>query len=235
MNTEDIKAKAAKILNLLNNAGTEGEAVAASLALQRLFLTSGLTMADIEIKEEKKEVIDSSTEYRSKIEKWELWLANVIAKNYRCVTLRNQHNYYWKKEYRIVFLGEGSDADNAAKVYLATRKAALKCLRLFKKQYVEEHKARNWWYETSDFSTAERNSYLFGFVQGISAAYDEQVTSDETLALAVVVPQQVTDELNRRATRNIRQRYSTTSCDASIHNSGYADGYGVGSGNRVCA
>lgn len=235
MNTEGIKAKAAKILNLLNNAGTEGEAVAASLALQRLLLSNGLTIVDVEVKEDKTEVLDANTGYRSKVEKWELWLANTVAKNYRCETLRWTRRCGRQKEYQIVFLGEGDDAANAVEVYLATRKAALKCLRLFKKSYVAERQERDWWYETSDFSTAERNSYLFGFVQGLSSAYDEQIASDETLALAVVVPKRVTDELNNRATGHVRQRYSRQSGDGSIYNGGYSDGYGVGTGKRVCA
>lgn len=234
MKDNKIKEKAAKILALLNNAGTEGEAVAASLALQRLLLANGLTMADVEVRQEVHEVRDDGTEWKSRYDKWELALASVIAENYRCEILRSSHkaNPWAKPVYSITFIGQDEDAGTAVGVFNASRKAALRCLRSFKKDYVEE---RCVWDPFFKFGTAQRNSYLFGFCSGLAKAYKEQVEENEELALAVIVPKAVKDECSSRASGHVRQRYSQTSSDPSIRQAGYADGFGVGRGNRVCA
>lgn len=228
--------KARKLLNLLNNAGTESEAAAASLALQRLLAASGMSMADVEAaSDERREVKKSATDGRSRIDKWERCLAMVIAKNYRCETLRRDcMSYGYHKRYEMVFFGFGEDAEMAASVFKATRNAALKCFGAFKKRYMEEH---IWEFALvgTDFGTARRNSYLFGFVDGIAAAYREQVESDRTLALAVAVPTEVSKEVQKATTRRIHSRRSMVSRDDSIRDSGYSDGFGVGVGNRIAA
>ena len=227
--------KARKLLNLLNNAGTESEAAAASLALQRLLAASGMSMADVEAaSDERREVKKTATDGRSRIDKWERCLATVIAKNYRCETLRHVWSDGNHKRHQMVFFGFGEDAEMAASVFKATRTAALKCFGAFKKRYMEEH---IWEFALvgTDFGTARRNSYLFGFVDGIAAAYREQVESDRTLALAVAVPREVSEEVRKATTGRIHSRRSMVSRDDSIRDSGYSDGFGVGVGNRMAA
>lgn len=227
--------KAKKLLNLLNNAGTESEAAAASLALQRLLSATGMSMADVEAaRNEQREVEKAATDGRSRIDKWERYLAAVIARNYRCETARHVWSDGNRKRYEMVFFGFGEDAEMAAEVFKATRNAALKCFGAFKKQYMQVH---IWEFALAgtDFGTARRNSYLFGFVDGIAAAYREQVESDCTLALAVAVPREVSEVVRKATTGRIRSRRSMVSRDDSIRDSGYSDGFGVGAGNRMAA
>lgn len=65
------------------------------------------------------------------------------------------------------------------------------------------------------------NSYVIGFINGLKSALDAQ-----TVALAVVVPDDVNAEFNNRFTMGKEKRYGKTAAayNRSIYNSGFSDG-----------
>lgn len=79
-----------------------------------------------------------------------------------------------------------------------------------------------------------KNSYCLGFIEGLESSYREQLEQDETMALAIVVPESVTrymdEELNLK---KMKHQPITVSSDKSIGDAGRADGYGFGQGDRI--
>lgn len=89
MNPIDSKLK--KILAMIDGATSEGEAKAASLALQRLLAANNMTLEDIDLTDDAPEVNESAEELGKRVPEWVKVLACVIAKNYRC-------RYYMRDE-----------------------------------------------------------------------------------------------------------------------------------------
>lgn len=81
-----------------------------------------------------------------------------------------------------------------------------------------------------------KNSYCLGFIEGLENSYREQLEQDETMALAIVVPESVNrymnDELN---CKKMKPRPITVSSDSSIEDAGRQDGYGFGQGDRIAS
>lgn len=79
-----------------------------------------------------------------------------------------------------------------------------------------------------------KNSYCLGFIEGLERSYREQLEQDETMALAIVVPESVTrymdEELNLK---KMKRQPITVSSDKSVVDAGRADGYGFGQGDRI--
>ena len=112
MNPIDSKLK--KILAMIDGATSEGEAKAASLALQRLLAANNMTLEDIDLTDDAPEVNESAEELGKRVPEWVKVLAYVIAKNYRCrYYMQTSHGAYdyWTGRRpvtgtRFVFVGE---------------------------------------------------------------------------------------------------------------------------------
>lgn len=225
--SEATKAKIAKVLALLEGAKTEGEAQAASLALQRLLAKSGLTVDEVlaEQSGNDEEVVETSCKAGSS-GNWKINLAVVIAENYRCDT------YYRTlgSKKTVVFVGLEEDAAVASGCFYATVKAAERCFKAYCKQEREKHPNLN------TGRAAFRNGYYFGFVQGLGEAYAEQVASDESMAIVLQTPAIVKarmDEISKDFTPERKPRKIKVCTDPL--NAGRADGYGFGRGDRLTA
>lgn len=81
---KNIDEKIKKIVALIDGAATEGEARAASLALQRLLVANHLTLEDINLDDSPVEVGEEVCELGRRIPEWKKILAKVVANNYRC-------------------------------------------------------------------------------------------------------------------------------------------------------
>lgn len=112
MNPIDSKLK--KILAMIDGATSEGEARAASLALQRLLAANDMTIEDIDLTDDVPEVNEAAEELGKRVPEWVKLLAHVIAKNYRCrYYMQTSHGAYdyWAGRRpvtgtRFVFVGE---------------------------------------------------------------------------------------------------------------------------------
>lgn len=126
MNPIDSKLK--KILAMIDGATSEGEARAASLALQRLLAANNMTIDDIDLNDNAPEVNESAEDLGKRVPEWVKVLAYVIAKNYRCrYYMQTSHGAYdyWSGRRnvtgtRFVFVGESQDATVAAGCFRAT-------------------------------------------------------------------------------------------------------------------
>lgn len=80
----NIDEKVRKIVALIDGAATEGEARAASLALQRLLVANNLKLEDINLDASPAEVGEEACDLGRRIPEWKKTLALVVAANYRC-------------------------------------------------------------------------------------------------------------------------------------------------------
>lgn len=232
-----VNDKVKKIIAMIDGATTEGEARAASLALQRLLAANDLTLEDIDLTEDAPVVNETGEEVGKRVAVWVKVLANVIAGNYRCETyIHTDREYdFWAERRkvtgtRIVFVGEAEDSVVAAGCFRATKHAVENCFAAYVAGRYNETG------EKIGRKSGAKSSYCLGFIDGLKRAYAEQVAADESLALAVVVPKSVTHFLDSE--RNIkrgRRQVVTLSADDSIREAGAADGYGFGSGDRIAA
>ena len=75
---------------------------------------------------------------------------------------------------------------------------------------------------------------MLGFISGLKRAYEEQVSSDQSLALAIVVPESVNRHMDGIGLRSTKIKVKTTR-DPYVKANGYESGYGFGRGDRVAA
>ena len=102
MNPIDSKLK--KILAMIDGATSEGEARAASLALQRLLAANNMTIDDIDLDDDVPEVNESAEDLGKRVPEWVKVLAYVIAKNYRCrYYMQTSHGAYdyWSARHTV--------------------------------------------------------------------------------------------------------------------------------------
>lgn len=236
MNPIDSKLK--KILAMIDGATSEGEARAASLALQRLLAANNMTIDDIDLNDDTPEVNESAEDLGKRVPEWVKVLACVIAKNYRCrYYMQTSHGAYdyWSGRHtvtgsRFVFVGESQDATVAAGCFRATKHAIETCFKKFCIKRFEQDGTK------IGHRAGVKNSYCLGFIQGLENSYREQLEQNETMALAIVVPESVNRYMNNELNcKKMKPRPITVSSDHSIEDAGRQDGYGFGQGNRIAS
>lgn len=234
MNPIDSKLK--KILAMIDGATSEGEARAASLALQRLLAANDMTIEDIDLADDAPEVNESAEDLGKRVPEWVKLLAYVIAKNYRCrYYMQTSHGAYdyWAGRRpvtgtRFVFVGESQYAVVASGCFRATKHAIENCFKKFCNMRSKQDGTK------IGRRAGVKNSYCLGFIEGLESSYREQLEQDETMALAIVVPESVTrymdEELNLK---KMKRQPITVSSDKSVGDAGRVDGYGFGQGDRI--
>lgn len=122
--------------------------------------------------------------------------------------------------------GKGSqDAVVAAGCFRATKHAIENCFKRFCDRRAEEYGTK------IGRRAGVKNSYCLGFIEGLESSYREQLEQDETMALAIVVPESVMRYMDEELKLKKMKRQSiTVSSDKSIGDAGRAGGYGYGYG-----
>lgn len=257
---EKAVAKMRKVLALLEGAKTEGEAKAANLKLQQLLAKYHMSISEIEMacaEDSKPEVDEVAVKVGAGSEtKWKNHLATVIAKNYRCDTFLRRSLCNGKETWRyVMFVGEGGDAELAKRVFTVTVEVAQ---RLYRTWCAETRESRNaktmkqlmqngfsmsqaerytrgasgiWSWKPS---ASERNGWYRGFVKGLEQAYNEQMSADNELALALVVPASVKEHMAAMVFSTTRHSKGQV-LDGAAYNAGKETGHGYGSGDRLTA
>ena len=123
----NIDEKIRKIVALIDGAATEGEARAASLALQRLLVANNLKLEDINLDDSPAEVGEEVCDLGRRIPEWKKTLALVVAANYRC----RAYTSYSNEGRTVVFVGEGEDSVVASCCFRASANAAENCFRTY--------------------------------------------------------------------------------------------------------
>ena len=201
-----------KLLALAGNNPCEKEAISAALKAQSLMAKYSIDMAQVEDESVSKEEI--TTEACSKgvgMVKWQTRLANIIANNFRV-------KFYLQGD-NIVFYGYRTDVKIAKEVFTFLSKSGAK---LATKTY---NKARYNGLPTKGIM----NSYLMGFVQGVSEILERQC-----VALMIVTPEEVQQSFSkmtenwRKVSSNIR--YNSMS---EHYKSGVYDGRSVANSRSI--
>lgn len=188
-NNERILDKVRKMLALAGNNPSQEEAESALLMAQRMLTKYGLSMEDIDSTDAiTREVIDDYVTGFAKTPWWHKSLASTIARNFKCRVYTSKSCGYSC----IKFVGYKDDVEVAREVLnYAIEIADKKAL-----QYTRKVR------DSGKPTAGVRNDFLAGFISGLSAKFQEQVT---TMALVVVVPTEVNDyvesNLNLRSGR----------------------------------
>jgi len=208
-NRDAIIEKIKKLLKLSENNTSENEAISAALKAQKL-------ISEYDVSEE--EYIDNckstqiitltSEEYSGK--QWRLFIASVVAKNFRCTCfqtpLRKSCNNY-KRTNTISFVGYEHDAKAAVLVYTKLinvgEQKASEISKLAKKQF--------------GTSQGVKPSYYKGFIAGV-----DNELSKQCQALMLVVPQEVQSQMDNYAFKSVKFESTSNIIDAST--TGYRDG-----------
>lgn len=129
-----VNDKIKKILAMIDGATTEGEARAASLALQRLLVANDMTLDEISLSDDAPEINETGEDVGKRVAIWVKALAYVIASNYRCESyfhVRHERDFWTNRQKitskQVVFVGEAEDSVVAAGCFRATRHAIERC------------------------------------------------------------------------------------------------------------
>lgn len=116
-----VNDKIKKILAMIDGATTEGEARAASLALQRLLVANDMTLDEISLSDDAPEINETGEDVGKRVAIWVKALAYVIASNYRCESyfhVRHERDFWTNRQKitskQVVFVGEAEDSVVAA-------------------------------------------------------------------------------------------------------------------------
>lgn len=155
---KNIDEKIKKIVALIDGAATEGEARAASLALQRLLVANNLKLEDINLDDSPAEVGEEVCDLGRRIPEWKKTLALVVAANYRC----RAYTSYSNNGRTVVFVGEGEDSVVASCCFRASANAAENCFRT----YCARMKAMG--YGNVSRQKGVKGTWMLGFISGLN-------------------------------------------------------------------
>ncbi len=165
---EKVIRKITKLLALsdLDRNPSENEAIAASLAAQKLLAKYNLSIADVTGEHDPTEGIEQVIADVGTGQKWKYILSDVVAQNYACRTFSHGAE-------RIIFYGYKADVLIARRVFVYLFKVGNRLATQYVKQYREDV-YRN--------ASGIYNSFVRGFTDGVRKELEKQCT---TLALVI--------------------------------------------------
>ena len=173
-NTEKIIEKIKKVLELSRNNPSEEEAQAAALKAQKLMAEYHISISEIEGLGDTNDIEETSITVGMG-NKWKYELANVVSKNFRC-------KYFIRGKAVICFYGHKVDTEIAAETFKYLFSTGNKtAASYYNRMRNEEMNTYGCFY-----GAGLKNSFLHGFLNGVSEALDRQCT-----ALMIVVPEEV--------------------------------------------
>ncbi len=160
---EEIKDKVRNLLELAADAPDDAEGQTAFLLAQKLMVKHKIEEGDITAKAS--DIVEVEVIRKGVLYWWDRKLSATIANNFACVSVSDSKAIY--------FYGYKEDAELARDVY----------------HMAAHHMSqRGKYYELSGKALVY---YRKGFIVGLMDKFDEQKRQDESLALAVIVPQEV--------------------------------------------
>lgn len=217
-----------KTLKLASNNPSAEEAQTALLKAQELMAKHGIEMSQIDIGGEtqnpNKKAVSVYAGKRGKLAWWNVNLANIIAKNFRCYCVNNTRKGYNEETNGdcVKLVGLKEDVKLAKELYLY----ALDVVEYQSKAYIKEK-------SVSDRSVSNRiqNDYILGFLKGLEDKFKEQV--DKNQWGLILVKDALVENLY--STLNVsKSKIKTISSfgDGEARSKGYQDGKSLGNGNQ---
>lgn len=199
MNKESLMKKVEKLLALAGNNPSEEEAQSAMLKAQKLIAEYNLDMSNLS-PEDKEEIVMMAATHPNN-NGYRIRLAQVLASNFRCRAIMCGNT--------VNFMGYKTDAEVCVNVYNYAYKISRRS-----GQRIEREARKN------GFSTkGVFNSYCIGFCDGIKTVLDEQCR-----ALMIVVPEEVDEELHRKAGGQYKGGIRMRGYDVNSYVQGKEDG-----------
>lgn len=177
-----------KRLLALAESPNEHEARSALLKAREFMARHKISEAELENKNLSVERIWTGITFSARRDPWIYDLASVIAANHCCHEFRSREK--GRQTGQIGFLGFSEDAAFCTEIF----KYAVECVRL------ETKKLRKLAVKAAD-------NYGYGFMEGLSAAYEEQKAQD--WALVLVVPKEVNEACGNLQHRKVKTEVNT--------------------------
>lgn len=201
-NKKDIIEKIKKILALAENNPNENEAVAAALKAQKLMAKFHIEEQELGEEITEKNIDKLECVVNGKSQKWKLQLASVLANNFRCRIYLINGN--------VTFYGYEEDIKICSEVFYSLYNIGVKLSDKAKREARKENGT----------ATGVRNTFCYGFVQGIKSELEKQCT-----ALMIVVPKEVNDSYTEM-TKGFSQKKTSIriSSNKRIYDKGFQSG-----------
>lgn len=212
----DYKEKIRKLLALAESP-VEAEARAALLKARQLMAEHKLTERECR-EAEKQAVKDVLTDITcsKRREPWIIPLSATIGESYCCKGYRKR--FYGQQTQHVGFIGLEDDVE----ICIAVFKYAVDCIRAGVKNIKREYAGYASYY--SKFIKQECDSYGYGFVMGVGAAFEQQEKENrEEWGLVLVMPKEVTEAAQRLGKEAFKSR-----AEESISAGAYYNGYSAG-------
>lgn len=212
----DYKEKIRKLLALAESP-VEAEARAALLKARQLMAEHKLTERECR-EAEKQAVKDVLTDITcsKRREPWIVPLSATIGESYCCKGYRKR--YHGQQTQHVGFIGLEDDVE----ICIAVFKYAVDCIRAGVKNIKREYADYTAYY--SKFIKQECDSYGYGFVMGVGAAFEQQEKENrEEWGLVLVMPKEVTEAAQRLGKEAFKSR-----AEESISAGAYYNGYSAG-------
>lgn len=202
---EKVIRKITKLLALsdLERNPSENEAIAASLAVQKLLAKYNMSLADVTGERNSKEDIEQVVADVGTGKKWKYELSDAVADNYACKTFSHGAD-------QIIFYGYKADVLIARRVFIYLFKVGNRLANRYVKQYKEE---TNW------NAAGVYNSFVSGFTNGVRKELQKQCT-----ALALVIQSEVQDSWEKFSANFRSVNRSVMALDSSAFMEGETEG-----------
>lgn len=218
MTNEKIIEKIQKLLNTANDRGaTENEAMIAAMKAQELMAKYDIQMTDVKCFDaDGEEIVEDAIDTGSG-NKWKHFLASIVARNF-CV------KNFWYGTNILIFYGYKKNTEIAKEVFKFLFESGN---RFANRYYMNKYNAAKRNGTVCDKGI--KNTYLIGFLRGISSVLDTQCT-----ALMLVVPEKVENKYKERSEnfkktkRNIKQNG-----DIETYNKGYSQGRATANSRNI--
>lgn len=193
MDNKAIIEKIKGLLKLANDNRNDEEGQSAFILAQRLMLKHKLNKFDLMDDLEEEEFIgdDSVTIYK-RLYWWERQLATIISKNFRVKSYVNSKRFIgdYQVKRKIIFYGQQSDLELAKEMYILAYDAILH----FSDNYLINA-------DESYSRSSLKQTYIRGFLTGLSRRFEEQVSSlkgkYEVLVQVPIKVERAYDELSK--------------------------------------
>ena len=217
MTKENILSKVKKLLAVAEGSNFEQESQNAMLKAQEFMLKYNLTMEDIEIKEDKKEVTDETAMQTSRMPWYWKNLMMVIGENFRCQPYTSKGRIS-----RACFIGLKEDVKLVKEVFTY----AINTVETCAKNYTAKYK------RPGLNTTGIKNDYITGFINGLRDKFKEQVES-KGFALMLVKDDAVIERIEKKGLRKGQGSTHRVNRDQEARQAGYQQGRNFNNPSRM--
>lgn len=179
------------LLAIAKDEKNDEESQSAFILAQKLMIQYDIAKHEVEefeISSGFDEIDQESVTIYKRLYWWERSLATIISKNFRVKNFLNSKTIGKQKKRKIVFYGFGRDLELAKEMYIL----AYDVILYHSKQFIETYYDTNFEIRNRYMTESIKTSYIRGFLNGLSARFDEQIAVlRESYEVLVLIPEEV--------------------------------------------